>query len=337
MVRYFCNNFSNFILCFCFVPSKIYLLLIFAIFVTVAAKAQDTVQIECNFTVFQTLFPPNGTVYSCVIRSVELLNRNANVIITGQHVGNRTNEDVVDIDIENRENELEMHFIPDILYTSFPNVEVIGIWNSGVRELDQLPELSNLIRFNLPGNNVSTITNNTFISVKSLISLRLRGNNIHTLELNAFAGQENLLFLDLGFNELTEFEIGTFNMLNNLESIDLSNNNLQFIDAQLFSENHNINSFLASGNKINRIAPSLISKLPNLNLLALARNECIDNNFSLNTGDRLLALAYVHSSLQRCYNNYIGTKPNFTRTLIFEYRGSLRLFDEFGNAILTAN
>lgn len=321
----------NKIKCFSFVPSKLYLA-ICTIGCFAAVKAQDTVEFQCRFAVLASS-EPNREEYICEIRNVVLSNRDAPVIITGQHVGTRGDENVTSFEIL----ESEMEFIPEILYTSFFNADLMVFANAGVREFDPLPELPNLIRLFMAGNDFSTIRNNKFINIGNLRILDLIANNIHTLELDAFVGLENLEQLNLQFNQLTDLEPGTFSALINLDSIDLFLNNLQFIEMQLFAENQNLRTLNLDGNNINRIAPGFISSLPNLSSIRLISNQCISNVFSLNAGDRTLALAFIHSSLQQCYHNFVGNEPNSARTVHFEYRGSLRLFDEFGNAILTAN
>lgn len=173
--------------------------------------------------------------------------------------------------------------------------------------------------------------NNTFSNVRNLRFLELPSNNIRTLELNAFAGLENVDILVLMSNELTYLEPGTFSSLKYLEQIG------QVIEAQLFSENHNLHGINVDRNRINRIAPGFISSLSSLSFILLTNNECINNKFIFDFGDMNMVLAYVHSSLHRCYDNFVGTEPNSARTIKLEYSGSLRLSDEFGNAILEAN
>lgn len=307
-----------------FAIRKIAFVAIFGLFA--AASAQE-VELECQF--LTTIFGE----YACLISDAELslAQREANVTVTGQHLAGRTNDDVDILAIY----DSAVEFLPAILFTTFPNINEIDIEDAGLRELDQLPVLPNLIIFTLFGNNVSTIWNNTFINVaESLLEIDLVLNNHEILEAEALTGLENLLFLLMFYNELPYPEPGTFDTLINLLYLDFDTNNFGFIGEELFAENRNLIILFAERNGIDRIAPRFAANFEELGYFNAVGNVFINRGFDL---DDDVVTAFMNAALQNCYNNFVGNDANSTRTVSFEYRGSLRLFDEFGNLILAAN
>lgn len=268
----------------------------------------------------------------CLLTNVELSNRDTIVTVTGQHLANRTDQDVTILAIYLS----EMRFIPEILYTTFKYVEEVDIEFAGVEELDPLPALPNLMFFTFIANNVTTIQNNTFSNVyATLFEVDLMFNNHEVLEVEAFAGLDNVRLLLLLLNELPQPEPGTFSPMTNLMVIDFDSNNFGFIDEELLSENRNMVGVFSERNGIDRIAPTFMANFEDLYVFYSYGNVCI--NRGLQDLDDQLTLAFMHNALQPCYNNFVGNDANSSRTVSFEYRGSLRLFDEFGYLILSAN
>lgn len=271
--------------------------------------------------------------YVCLILFAELSNRDAVVTFTGTHIGNRTNDDVDILLVI----DSEIEFIPEEIYTTFPNVREIEFDYAGLQVIDPLPELANLRYFTIFGNNIPTVRNNTFANVgRTLLMLELVLNNHETIEVDAFAGLENVALLHLNYNHLFYPTLGTFNSLSNMLSIDFEGNNFQMIDEHLFVNNQFLALMFAERNGIYRISPSFRANFNNGYIFVFFAygNDCIDRGFILE--DEVVE-AFMNSALQTCYGNFIQRDPNATRIVTFEYRGSLRLFDEFGNIILSAN
>lgn len=298
-----------------------------AIFGLIAvASAQESVELECTFGV--TLFGE----YFCLIVNAELTDRDAIVTITGNHTGDRTNDDVDILAVF----DSDMRFIPEILYTTFPNINEIDFEFAGIEELDQIPELPNLAYFILDGNNITTIRNNTFVNVgETMFFLEMVFNNHQELEVDAFAGLAHVQSLYLLLNNIALPPQGIFDPLTSLRLIDFDSNNFGIIDDDLFAENTQLRTIFGERNGIDRISPNFAASFrDSLNALILFENECTDRAFFLQDD---VVLAFMNMALQDCYNNFSGRQPNATRNVTFEYRGSLRLFDEFGNLILSAN
>lgn len=259
-------------------------------------------------------------------------NRTAIITVTGQHIGNRTADDVDVLAIF----ESNMTFIPEILYTTFWNINEIDIEFAGLEELEQLPHLVNLQFFVMWGENITTIPNNTFVNVnETLIDVELVNNGHQILEVDAFAELGRLIFLYILYNDLPHPEPGTFAPLTNLGLIDFDSNNFGIIENELFENNRNLIIIFCERNGIDRISPTFSAPFSDSFAgLAAYGNDCINRGFNINDE---LDVAFLNTALQRCYNNFAGIEQNSTRSVTFEYRGSLRLFDEFGNLILSAN
>lgn len=82
-----------------------------------ACAAQD-VTLECNFNVF-------FDEYFCTLGGIEVLDPEANVIITGTHVGDLTNDDVEVVRIV----ASNTPFIINQLFDVFPNLLELNIDN----------------------------------------------------------------------------------------------------------------------------------------------------------------------------------------------------------------
>jgi hypothetical protein len=302
-------------------------IILLALFGIIAAVSAQDVEFECRFSLSFI------NEYHCTITNVTLSDRESNVTITGTHLNASFTNDDVDVLVINNSH---MEFIPSILYETFPNINEAVFLNAGLQEISQLPELSNLRWFEAIGNNITTIENNTFINVgETLFQLQLTNDNIQTLDVDSFAGLSNLIYLYIYFNNMAPPPVGTFDHLTSLQLIDFDSSNFGVIDDTLFRENRELRAIFAERNGIDRISPTFSAPfIDTLVTLYLWVNECTDRGF---LNDDEVAVAFMNSALQGCYNNFLEREGNATRTITFEYRGSLRLFDEFGNLILSAN
>lgn len=258
--------------------------------------------------------------------------RDTHVTFIGEHLPGFTEEDVVAVAVV----ASDMRFIVPEIYTTFPNLIELDFAFAGLQEIDPLPEMANFTTFICFGNDIPTIHNDTFANVgSSLEFLDLELNNIQELEPDAFAGLEETLLLVLLMNSIATPPEGVFWPMSKAIIIDVAFNNFEVIGESLFARNTELLYLGIDFNGIDRIAPTFFAPLrENLMILSAYENECVNRGFEIE--DEIVE-TFLHGSLRNCYNNFMDIRSNETRSLLFEYSGSLRLFDDFGNLILAAN
>lgn len=292
----------------------------------VAVSAEEFVELECEY-----LAAESGQ-YVCILEGVEVRSRETHVNFTGEHLPGYTEEDVVAVAVILS----DMRFIVPEIYTTFPNIIELDFAFAGLQEIDPLPELPNLMAFICFGNDISVIQSNTFANTRSLILLDLELNNINVVEPDAFEGLNDVLVLAMMFNNFTtNLPDQLLWPLTSAIIIDLGDNGIQVIGEGFFERNTELVALGLGLNNIDRIAPTFFGPLSqNLILADFTGNVCVGREFEI-TDDAVVS--FLHASLRQCYNNFLGVRKNETNSVFFEYTGSLRLFDDFGNMILAAN
>lgn len=290
------------------------------------SSAQNPVEIECDF--FSTIYDD----YVCLIYQQNATDRNASYVFVGDHEEGKTNADVVAVGVFFS----NMTFIIPEIYTSFPNITELDIEFTGLTEIDPIPATVNLEFFICYRNDLSTIANETFATQNSsLIYLEMMDNGITTLEEDAFVGGSQVVVLYLLFNRINTPPTRTFWPLTTVGLIDIEANNFQRIHHTLFLQNNELEIVFMENNNISAVSPQFTFGFRDtMFAIVMYRNECIDRAFIL---EEDIVIAFMHSSLQGCYNNFTNADPNANRTITLEFRGPLRLFDDFGNLILVSN
>ena len=289
----------------------------FFIAVVSSALSQDLV-LECDF--FDTW------QYECSLNHITVLDPNQNIIIGGEHLENRTNDDVRIVQIRNSETP----FMIQQIFETFRNIEELYIHNSNLQSI-RIPDIVQLTQIHVDGNNISRIENGSFDGQSNLWFLNLRDNNIQEIEIEALTGLEALGTLNLVGNHIQALVPGTFDSLRNLSRVELDRNNLTSISDELFAQSPLVRILYIEANLIDQISPRLIASLVNLTHIDLTGNACIDRDFYIENDDEF-NLIIMHNALRTCYNNFVGVDSNIRR-VTFEFEGPLRLFDEFGNIV----
>lgn len=295
------------------------------VFAALTVSAQVEVEFSCTF-----YLSPNQE-YVCILEEIELTDPNTRVTFIGEHIDNRTNEDVTNVQISFSNTPF---LIPEI-FTTFTNMRDLGIFFAMLQFLSPIPDTVQLNRILLSGNRISRIENNTFTTQPNLQSLEFVISGIEEVEEGAFIGLENCTTLALMINSISELHSRTFHPLINARAIDLRGNRLEIIQDELFSQNSKLEILLLEDNRINAISPRFTAAfIGSLEFAFLSRNPCIDRNFYLEDD---YGIIFMHSNLRRCYNNFIGTNEGDSQTVQLHMRGSLTINDEFGNNILQSN
>lgn len=291
-----------------------------------SAADDEFIELECDY------FTVDSGAYICVVEDVELRDRNIHVNFTGQHLEGKAEEDVIAFVVLFS----DVRFIAPEIFTTFPNLIELDFFYAGLQEIDALPEIPNLIAFVAFGNDIRAIYNNTFSNVGStLMLLDIGDNNIEEIEPDAFVGLSELLLFGMMFNPIVDLPQRVFWPMTSVTIMDLEDTQLQVINEELFEMNRNLVALGIDYNGIDRIAPTFFAPLrQSLIILFAYRNPCNNRNFEI--VDEVVE-AFMHTSLRNCYNNFMNITANDTHSVVFEYTGSLRLFDDFGNLILAAN
>lgn len=292
----------------------------------ILASAEDYIEIECDYFTLDT------GEYVCIVEDVEVRDHDIHVTFIGEHVPGFTEEDVVAFAVLFS----DMRFIVPEIFKTFPNLIELDFAFAGLQYIDPFPEMPSLIAFICLGNDIRVIQNGTFANVgSSLLLLDLEYNNIQELEPGAFEGLDELLILGLMENSISNLPEGIFWPMNNAIIMDLESNNFGVIGETLFERNTQLAFLVLDNTGIDRIAPTFFGPLKeNLEILSALGNICVNRGFLL---DDEVVESFMHGSLRNCYNNFVGIRTNETNFVSIEFKGSLRLFDESGNLIFSAN
>jgi len=178
--------------------------------------------------------------------------------ISGTHLANKTNEDVLSIKRTTDSNTLN---IPSIICETFQNAT----------------------RLELQGIRISRIDENTFWGCKSLKYLDLTYNLLTSLPENAFSTHppsntnniyelpwnkhvshlQSLETLHLYYNRIEEIQPGAFNSLVNLKTLRLDNNKIKRVFPELFDSLKNLTALHLDNNKIEEIPSKAFHSLIN--------------------------------------------------------------------------
>jgi Leucine-rich repeat (LRR) protein len=265
-----------------------------------------------------------------MLEDIELTDPNTRVTLIGEHIGNRTNEDVTAVDINF---SITPFLFPEI-FTTFTNMKSIEIFFSMLETLN-IPDVVQLENILIMGNRFTNIRNNTFSTQSSLKAVNFVISGIESVEENAFDGLVKCENLSMIVNSLSELHPRTFFPLTNARSIDLTGNRLEIIQDELFSQNSKLEILMLENNRINAISPRFTAAfIGSLKFAFLSNNPCIDRNFKTEDDQ---VVVFMHSALRKCYNNFTGAIGNETRTTQLQFRGGLRINDVFENEILRLN
>lgn len=263
--------------------------------------------------------------YACALFGIEVLDPSQGVIIGGQHIGNRTNDDVEFVWIFTSNTPF---MIPEI-FTTFPNIIELDIDFSNLQSI-KIPDTVRLMWLDLFGNNIARIESDSIRNQTELLECFLSYNNIQEIDEGAFEGLSELIYLELFINDIEYIEPRTFHPLTNMMVLDLEGNWLSSV-GDLFSENRKLQTLYLEYNEIEEIHPRFNANLrDSLRLGSFYGNECVDSGFSLvNEVD----WAVMNSALSTCFRNFNGTSSTEEKNLAMELEGSLRIYDGFGNLI----
>lgn len=255
----------------------------------------ENTNLECSYR-----FTSDTGDYECVIEGVRVVDdESQNFVISGSHLENKTDVDVVVFRVTNS----EVPFIITQAFSTFPNLEQYVAWSSGLKRIQSnairnAPKLFNFLAHINP--NFTTIHSNAFSGGSMLRDVFLQRGNISEIHSNAFVGLNNVRSLGFSNNRIRNLPKNLFRPLPRLSTVFLSHNLLEILDSNMFSHNPRMHQLMFSGNKITAIDRNFLKSTPFVNFWFLQNNECI--NFNILFGWQ--PESRIQQELRPCFENF---------------------------------
>lgn len=235
-------------------------------------------------------------LYSCFVDEITVTRNETQIIITGNHLQNKTDLDVQVVD---------MHSLPSIVtefFTTFPNLRVFIVSDIFTIQQGAFKNAQNLTLMNIQNSPLPVIPAYAFDGASNLGTLNFLQCETTTIDENALFGLTKLKSIMLSANLQILPEM-VFSSLNNLETVYLLQNSIETIHPALFDNNLNLWNAYFTGNKINAVAKSFVDDLYNRNIeqFTFTGNSCGNSSGHISYIDR------VHTALSQCYRNYEET------------------------------
>ncbi|XP_017785904.1 PREDICTED: chaoptin [Nicrophorus vespilloides] len=164
--------------------------------------------------------------------------------------------------------------IPPTLLHKLDNLEVIDLSHINLKSLSTDLLAKNLLikEIYLNDNDLSEITDGTFVNLRNLTRIDLSDNSIANIRPGAFVNAMNLKELYLQGNQLAVFRGEFFNTGTGLEILDVSNNLLNYVYPSSFRIHPRLKKIVAGNNKFNFFLPEVIATLQYLEFVDLSGN-----------------------------------------------------------------
>lgn len=215
-------------------------------------------------------------VYSCSTEKFVINKENVEVEVSGEHLANKANEDVFELNISNSNTP----FLTNNIFINFEKLRNIKIVKS------QLQSLSNgvftgadyLKKVFIEGNNIKSIKPNTFVGADYLNVLNLDNNQIESVTPGAFNGLKYLQILILSNNKLKEIPATLLDNMEELMYLKATANDFQRLDGALLNNNTKLREVWFDQNRIFNIGAKLLTYSNELERVVFSDNVCIDND-----------------------------------------------------------
>lgn len=191
--------------------------------------------VECKYN--SELWTLVGKIYHCKIQKSEIFDGSRLVIdsINGDHLANKTNENVQGIHMMSIQN---VKFLPSNFATIFKNIKGISIRYSDLREITKtdlipFPQLEYL---NLDRNKIKVIRSDLLKFNPEIKAVWLNGNQILKVEHKVFDGLNHLEYLDLSNNECENLDALAETRPAVLKLIEVVNQNNCMWDEELLNK-----------------------------------------------------------------------------------------------------
>lgn len=200
-------------------------------------------------------------------------------------------ENVHSITIRDKE-KTDTDHIPRELFSMFPKLNIFEVSDSGVAVItsDDFANAKELTHLYIPRSKLRILTTGTF-QVEKLKILDLSQNEISTIDDFTFASLRSLTNLDLSGNKLTTISRNTLSGLNELYRLDLDKNEIRTIENGAFADLRKLEILYLYENKLRVLNDHMFDGLRNLNIISVADNQIMSIGKSL---DALPALREIY-------------------------------------------
>lgn len=257
----------------------------------------------------------------CSLQRITVLDSSVNVTFNGTHTDNRTDADVDLVEIYSSNTPFIIHQ----LFTTFPNLRILNIYDSNLATIVIPPE-AQLLQLVIQGNNISKIESSSFRNQTQLRYFYITNSGVADIDEDAFEDMHAAEAFSLWNNKIQKLTPRTLAPLINAVRINLQNNLLSIIDEDIFLQNTNLEELYLGHNQIDQIHQRSFVNLRNsLSYLDLTGNKCVSQTFYLRSDQDWTSM---NSSLERCFRS-----TPVQRNITMEFSGPMTIFDEFGNII----
>jgi hypothetical protein len=240
---------------------------VFLLLLCSCAKSQD---ISCSY------YQRGGYPYTCQLTINNPAGSDDFTTIPGNHLPNRTNEDVQLVDAFSQ-NTLN---IPSVICRQFPNLVDLYMTVSNIQIINEssFAGCRHLRSATLVYNAIQAVPANTFRNNPNLEFIYLSWNNLTRLETNSFTGS-SALFIDVEFNNLGAMPGGLFRgswfegVNSTLQSLGIMANNLRGIEVNGFANLRNLAWLDMTSNPLFTVSESSFNGLVNMRDLYLIACE----------------------------------------------------------------
>lgn len=260
-------------------------------------------------------------LYMCSLQRITVLDPSVNVTFNGTHDDNRTDADVDLVQIYSSNTP----FIINQLFTTFPNLRFLNIYDSNLATIVIPPE-AQILQLSIVGNNISTLTSSSFRNQTQLRYFYITHSGVTDIDEDAFGDMHAVEYFSLWNNSIQKLLPRTLAPLINALRINFRNNLLSIIDEDIFLQNTNLEELYLGFNQIDQIHPRSFVNLRNsLSMIDLTGNQCVSQSFSLESDQDWTTM---NNSLEVCFRN-TPVKRNIT----LEFSGPMTIYDELGNIL----
>ena len=160
-------------------------------------------------------------------------------------------------------------------YRILEQVDQLFIRNISIDEIskDLFENYTNLKEVDISNNNISIISNRSFIYLKELNILNISKNKITNLSSDSFSGLKKLSELYLSDNLINVMDDFLFNSTMLLKKLDVSHNRLQSINNNVFRHLIDLEEIVLHHNQITSLNDSLFKRINYLQKLDISDNR----------------------------------------------------------------
>ncbi|CAO1332170.1 unnamed protein product [Diamesa serratosioi] len=203
------------------------------------------------FKALNCAFYEMGFSYMCEVKNITITNKRTFInVVNGEHDYQRTDLNVIDLDVTNENTK----YLPLNIFQIFVNLQVLTVSNSSLEFID----------------------NNSFYDADNLKQLYLDHNNIVAIPHDTFYGLFKLRYLSLSYNKIVTLSSEHLVDLTSLFFFNISNNKFQKLDNNLLKHNKQLDWIFIDYGVLQLIKKTTRGYNEQLSWAIFEDNFCID-------------------------------------------------------------